>query len=173
MRKGQFKYSVKIGQKFNRLSIIADLGINKKDRKRYVLCLCNCGKNRNVDIYSLYDGNTQSCGCLGIERRSVGTIKACKKHGESHGGKRTPEYATWIKMKERCYWKKSNRYYRYGARGIIVCDRWLNSFENFLKDMGRKPSKVYSIDRINNDGNYDPSNCRWATAVQQANNKSK
>ena len=89
-----------------------------------------------------------------------------------HGGTGTPEFTAWSKAKERCYSKNSQRYHRYGARGIIVCDRWLNSFPNFLEDMGKRPSKKHSLDRIDNNGNYCKENCRWATSKQQGKNRS-
>ncbi len=88
-----------------------------------------------------------------------------------HGLCKTPEYRAWIAMKHRCYNHKTPRFNRYGARGIIVCDRWLNSFENFFVDMGVRPSENHSLDRIDNNGNYEPSNCRWATIKEQNDNK--
>lgn len=95
-------------------------------------------------------------------------------HGHSCVGKRTTEYNTWLHMKDRCFNPNNNGYANYGGRGITICDRWLGEtgFENFLSDMGHKPSPKHSIDRINNDGNYEPSNCRWATAATQVNNRS-
>lgn len=95
-----------------------------------------------------------------------------KVRQERHGLSGRPEFIIWAAMKSRCYNPNNKRYPRYGARGIVVCDRWLHSFPNFLEDMGSRPSAKHSIERENNDKNYEPSNCVWATMKQQANNKS-
>jgi hypothetical protein len=101
---------------------------------------------------------------------SKGHIPFNKKHGEAQ---KTKEYSAWSRLPGRCYNPKHKAYKNYGGRGITICDRWRYSYENFLADMGRAPSPKHSIDRIDNDGNYEPSNCRWATAKVQGNNQRK
>lgn len=124
------------------------------------LCVCSCG-NTTI-IQSAKIGDTKSCGCLISE-----TIKKLRT---THGKTGTPEYRTWTRIIERCSNPNNHNFTNYGGRGIRVCKQW-SKFENFLKDMRSRPSKDHSIDRINTNGDYCPSNCRWATNIQQQNNK--
>lgn len=133
------------------------------------LCLCDCGRLRVVALSSLLNGSSKSCGCLQKELLSRRRFK----HGHSiKPGVRNAsrEYETWLSMKARCYDRKTKSYKNYGGRGIRVCGRWLSSFENFLADMGTKPNGL-TLERIDNDGNYEPSNCKWATRLEQNRNK--
>lgn len=139
-------------------------GNTKHNTIRMGLFICRCGKQFEASIKSVKQFHTKSCGCVNVHM-------AMLKHG--HGGRcnQSSEYMTWQSMLERCRNPKNRYYHNYGGRGISVCKRWIK-FENFISDMGLKPKdQKYSIERINNDGNYEPSNCKWATREEQESNK--
>lgn len=129
------------------------------------LCKCDCGTTKTVIGNNLRQGHVVSCGCYQKEV-AVRNGLATKRHGET----RTATYKTWISMKARCLNPSDQAYDNYGGRGITVCERWINSYELFVEDMGKRPSGA-SIERINVDGNYEPTNCIWATQKQQNRNK--
>lgn len=153
------------GETFRLLTVKSRADNNKHGKSVWnVTCSCEDKTESKVVGSNLTSGHTQSCGCL--------QVKSVTKLNTTHGLSKKPEYKTWLKMKARCLNPNNDSYESYGGKGIEVCDRWLESFENFYLDMGEKPKGKYSIDRLFPEGHYEPSNCRWATTKQQARNKS-
>jgi hypothetical protein len=146
----------KAGSTVGRLTLIEKAGRTKQSRLLWK-CKCECGTEKVVRDNHLKDGSTSSCGCT----RNI-------EHGHARCGNYSPTYYTWKTMRERCSNSNHVHFKYYGGKGVKVCDRW-NDFENFLADMGARP-EGRSLNRINNDGDYEKSNCRWATRKEQANN---
>jgi hypothetical protein len=155
------KLEIKLGEKYGKLTIVKEIEpyVSPSGHKlRKVLCSCDCGKNKTTSMNRLRKGETLICGCNYSEPR---------KHGAAPRGKQTTEYRAWCSMKYRCLNPNSKDYYMYGAKGISIYDKWIESFEEFFEHIGLKPSSQHSLDRINPLGNYEPGNVRWATAREQ------
>lgn len=146
-----------IGTRFSKLVVLEQ---NTQAKRKSWFCLCDCGNSKSITQSDLVTGNTKSCGCL---------RKQPKKHGMCCNRKDASIYKRWQHMKSRCLDSTNPRYKDYGGRGITICDAWLN-FEKYFKDVG-EPPKGMQLDRINNDGNYEPSNCRWVTPKENSNNR--
>lgn len=151
------------GQRFGRLVAVEFLcRLNLHSMWK---CVCDCGNETIVTLNNLRKNHTTSCGCAS-SRHTIG------EKTSTHGLRNHPTYSTWTSMRNRCYWSKSNRSKHYKLRGIVVCNEWKDSFENFYEwsiNNGWKPG--LQLDRINNNGNYEPPNCRWATPKEQARNR--
>ena len=157
---------LEIGKKFNKLLILKEVEPNvyKNSRIRNVLVKCDCGVEKVIRYNSVYKGHSKSCGC---ESNNI-------KHLHHTNKRPSRTHKSWSSMKWRCLNPNATRYDNWGGRGITICDRWLQpkgqGFINFLEDMGERPEGM-TLDRIDNDGNYEPDNCRWATASEQNSNK--
>jgi hypothetical protein len=149
------------GQRFGKL--VAIKYITERNKQHIWLWQCDCGNAKELPLYPVKFGNTKSCGCL---RNYSGDNNPNHKHGNCY----SKEYSIWSAMKRRCKNPGNKAYKYYGGRGITVCERWLNSFDNFYADLGPIPSEKHSLDRIDVNKNYEPSNCRWATQSEQVRN---
>lgn len=151
--------STLVGKQYGKLTVTAIGDRILDSRAFFVICTCECGVTTTVRNNNLY--KAKSCGCL---------KKTAKGYYKQYFRGELPEFGSWVAMKTRCLNSKHPTYTEYGGRGITICEEWLD-FENFITDMGKRPTPKHSIDRMNNDGNYEPSNCRWATPSEQNYNR--
>lgn len=156
--------------RFGRLTVVGEgdlyRGPNGKNRRR-ARCKCDCGNETDVVCVYLRTGKTKSCGCAVVDAVRVRSVK----HGHTVGRKPTPEYRAWCEIVKRCEQAARSNFNDYGGRGIGICESWRSSFDQFYLDVGPRPSPKHSIDRINNNGNYEPGNCKWATSLEQCRNR--
>lgn len=149
-----------IGRKYGALTVTS---VQRRNGITWATCRCDCGSVHTTRAHSLKSGVARSCGC--------DRLRLWLRKNVTHGMSDTPEFAAWSSMLQRCYNPNHRSYHNYGGRGIDVCARWRNSFVNFYSDMGKRPLIGLELERLNNNRNYSPKNCAWATRKQQANNR--
>ena len=160
---------IEIGSRYGRLTVIAvSRSMRSGQQRRFAVVRCDCGAEKHVPVSVLVRGSTKSCGCLSRENSRTRSSQMFKKHGQT----KSLIHRIWSQAKQRCFNPKNAKYPSYGGRGISMCERWRNDFSAFVEDMGPRPSPKHSIDRWpDNDGNYEPGNCRWATSKEQRANQ--